>query len=161
MDDALALVSDAYQTRLRRSGRSAQHPILVGLLLAADGQLSSVVVTGLLHDVLEDTEVSAGELHDRFGDEISRSVQALTQDPSIAKYRSRKAALRTQVLAGGRRVAAVSIVDKLATLRGRAKRPAGRRLLHYRASLEEIEHRYGRSGLSEQLRFELARWPER
>jgi guanosine-3',5'-bis(diphosphate) 3'-pyrophosphohydrolase len=160
VDDALELIEDAYQTRLRRSGRTAQHPISVGLLLAADEQPPSVVVTGLLHDVLEDTDVTVDELRDRFEPQITRSVEALTQDPSIAKHRLRKAALRRQILAAGSEVAAVSLADKLAKLRGRAERPPDRKLAHYRATLEDIEGRYGRTRLSELLREQLARWPD-
>lgn len=99
--DALALIEDACRSRLMRSGRTAQHPIAVAELLLADGQPASVVVTGLLHDVLEDMQVTADGLRDRFGTEIARSVEPLTQDESIAQYQERKAALRAQILAAG------------------------------------------------------------
>jgi guanosine-3',5'-bis(diphosphate) 3'-pyrophosphohydrolase len=117
-------------------------------------------VTGLLHDVLEDTEVTADELRHRFGPDIALAVEALTQDPSIREYRRRKAALREQILAGGVEVAAVSLADKLAKLRERAKRPPDRKLAHYRATLEAVEGSYGQSRLSELLAEQLARWPD-
>jgi guanosine-3',5'-bis(diphosphate) 3'-pyrophosphohydrolase len=117
------------------------------------------VVTGLLHDILEDTEVSADELREQFGSDIALAVEALTQDPSIRGYRRRKAALREQILAAGPEVAAVSLADKLAKLRKRTKRPPDRKLAHYAATLEGVERRYGRSCLSEQLREQLERWP--
>ncbi len=60
--DALALVEDAYPTRLRRSGRTAEHPIAVAELLLGVGEPATVVLTGLLHDVLEDTGVTAAQL---------------------------------------------------------------------------------------------------
>ncbi len=158
--EALAVLEDAYRTRLRRSGRSATHPVAVAELLLADGQPASVVLTGLLHDVLEDTDATADELRDRFGPRISGSVQALTQDASIGSYKDRKANLRQQILAGGPEVATVTLADKLAKLRERDMRPPDRKLAHYRATLEEVERRYGPSRLSRQLREQLARWED-
>ncbi|HEY7622243.1 MAG TPA: hypothetical protein VH834_20905 [Solirubrobacteraceae bacterium] len=58
VEHALAFLSDAYATRLRRPGRTVEHPVAVARLLAADGQRPPVVVAGLLHDVLEDNLVA-------------------------------------------------------------------------------------------------------
>lgn len=86
-------LADAYRTRLRRAGKTVEHPIAVGELLADDGQPPTVVVAGLLHDVLEDTDVTRAELQKRFGADVTRLVQVLTQDTTIVKYGERKAAL--------------------------------------------------------------------
>ena len=90
-------LADAYRMRLRRAGKTVKHPIAVGELLTDDRQPPTVVVTDLLHDVLEDTDVTPAELH-RFGPDIARLAEALTQDTAIVKYRERKAALRRQIL---------------------------------------------------------------
>ena len=157
---ALALLDHAYATRLTRSGKTVEHPIAVAELLRADGQPPSVVATGLLHDVLEDTDVTATELRDRFGEQITRWVEALTQDPSIGKYGRRKAALRKQVVTAGPEVAAVTLADKLAKLRLPGGTPPSRKLAHYRETLEAVEKRYGATRLSEQLREALDRVPQ-
>lgn len=129
--------------------------------MRADGQRSAVVRAGLLHDVLEDTEVSAAELEDRFGPEVTRLVSALTQDSSIPRHRARKAALREQVLEAGRDAATIALADKAAKLSSERARPKERRLEHYRETLAGVERRYGPSPLSECLRRELARFPDR
>jgi (p)ppGpp synthase/HD superfamily hydrolase len=49
--------------RLRRAVKTVEHPIAVGELLNDDRQPPTVVVTGLLQDVLEDTDVTSAELH--------------------------------------------------------------------------------------------------
>ena len=54
-DEALAFLGDAYRTRLRRAGRTVEHPVAVAGLLADDAQPPRVVVAGILNDVLEDT----------------------------------------------------------------------------------------------------------
>lgn len=114
LDAALAFLEDAYSTCLERADRTPEHPILVALLLAQDDQETAIVVTGLLHDALEDTNVGASELRASFGSDIARVVEALSEDPSITKNRKRKAALRQQVLDSGPEAAAVSLADKIA-----------------------------------------------
>jgi (p)ppGpp synthase/HD superfamily hydrolase len=160
-DRALAFLRDAYGSRLRRNGRTPEHPIAVAELLREDGQPSDLVLAGLLHDVLEDTEVPSEELREQFGPEVTRLVEALTQDESIPKHRARKAALRQQVLDAGPEAATVALADKAAKLSSEQERPKERRLDHYRKTLTGVEQRYGRSRLSERLREQLARFPGR
>ena len=154
-DEALTFLNEAYRTRLKRKGRGAEHPIAVGRLLANDGQPPRVVVAGILHDVLEDTDATPAELEDRFGGDVARLVGALTQDSSVGGYRERKATLRRQILDAGPETATVSLADKVAKLQHAQSRPAPRKLAHYRATLDAIEGRYGSSRLSVQLRRQL------
>ena len=93
-DPVRVFLADAYRTRLRRAGKTVEPPIAVGELLTADCQPPTLVVAGLLHDVLEDTDVKPAELQKRFGSDVARLVEALTQDTAIVKYGERKAALR-------------------------------------------------------------------
>jgi (p)ppGpp synthase/HD superfamily hydrolase len=160
-EEATRFVEQAYRTRLRRRGRAIDHPLAVAQLLAADGQAPPFVVAGILHDVLEDTNVTAGELDAGFGAEIAGLVVALTQDASIKKYRRRKAALRAQILEAGPDAAVISLADKAAKLMESDTRPAEPKLDHYRATLSEIEQRRGPSRIGELLRAQLSRWPPR
>ena len=157
-EEAVAFVGDAYRTRLQRPGRTVAHPIAVAGLLASQGHPALVVMAGLAHDLLEDTDVSADELLGRFGPQVSRLVEALTQDTTIDEYRDRKAALRQQILDAGPQAATITVADKLAKLETVRQRPRKRRLAHYRATLDGVEDRYGRSPLSQRLREQLARW---
>jgi (p)ppGpp synthase/HD superfamily hydrolase len=159
-DEALAFLEDAYRTRLRRAGRTVEHPVAVAGLLADDAQPPRVVVAGLLHDVLEDTDATAGELQALFGTDIARLVVAVTQDASIRNYPERKAALRRQIVDAGADAAALSLADKTAKLRSVDSRPAKRKLHHYRETLRGIEQRYGPSRLSTTLRKQLDRSPD-
>jgi len=156
--EALRFLNDAYRTRLVRPGRTTEHPITVGRLLADDGQSPRLVIAGLLHDALEDTGAKPGELCEKFGGEITRLVAALTEDRSISQYRARKAALRGQILDAGPDAATISLADKLAKLQGVTSRPKKRKLEHYRLTLNEVEQRYGPSRLSVLLRAQLYRW---
>lgn len=156
-EEARAFVTEAY--RSRSEDEDLDHPFAVARLLQDEGQPPVLVVAGLLHDVLEDTDVSADELRERFGPEVTSLVEALTQDPSISGYRERKAALRRQILDAGSEAATVALADKAAKIGSLRSRPKDEKLEHYRATIEGIENRYERSPLSERALAELERLP--
>jgi len=74
-DETLAFLRDAYSHRVRQPGKTIDHPLAVGQLLMEAGLPQTVVLAGLLHDLLEDTTVSAGELRERFGAGRKEKVQ--------------------------------------------------------------------------------------
>jgi (p)ppGpp synthase/HD superfamily hydrolase len=156
-DETLAFLEDAYGRCLRDSGKTVDHPLEVGRLLMEAGQPRRVVLAGLLHDLLEDTTVSAEEVQDRFGPEVAGLVEALTEDPSIDDPRERKAALRRQILDAGPAAATIAVADKVAKLGEQQAHHSDQRLEHYRATLDGVERRYGHSRLSGLLRERLAR----
>ena len=157
LEAALAFLEEAYD---RRSDRTIDHSLDVAQMLASEGQPLAVVIAGLLHDVVEDTRVTAGELRERFGAEVADIVAALTEDEGIADYEARKAALRRRTVAAGREAAKVALADKLSKVAGLESRPGPRRLAHYRATLDAVEAAYGPSPLSTRLREQLDRWPD-
>ena len=157
-DEARAFVEEAYAPRARDEDKGLDHPLAVAQLLRDDGQPPVLVTAGLLHDVLEDTDVRADEVRDRFGPDVARIVEALTQDPSISDYEERKAALRRQILEAGRDAATVALADKAAKIASLGSRPKESQLGHYRATLEGIEEQFGRSPLSDRVRTELERF---
>lgn len=132
------------------------HPLAVAQLLREARQPHRVVVAGLLHDVLEDTNVTADEVRQRFGGPVSGLVEALTEDGTIDDIRQRKAALRQQILDAGPSAATIALADKAAKLSEPDLDANPRRLEHYRSTLEGVESRYGPSPLSELLRSRLA-----
>jgi (p)ppGpp synthase/HD superfamily hydrolase len=141
-----------------------QHPLEVAALLSGAGYPDEVVASGVLHDVLEDTETNPLELEYRFGARVAALVQAVTEDEAIADREARKSALRAQVAGGPLEAAAVFAADKVSRVR-RLRTQAGpglsdgeyqAKLAHYRASLSMLEWRLGRRDrLVAQLRLEL------
>ncbi|MEA2372385.1 MAG: hypothetical protein QOH12_2779 [Solirubrobacteraceae bacterium] len=144
------------------------HPLEVGALLEATGSPEDVIVAGVLHDVLEKTDVTSEDIRRQFGSRIASLVMALTEDPSIEPFAARKAALTAQIAAEGPAAAAISAADKVAKvreLRTRIAQARGRgesdpddgerKLGHYVASLESLESQIPDHPLVRQLRFEL------
>jgi guanosine-3',5'-bis(diphosphate) 3'-pyrophosphohydrolase len=77
----------------RRKGAGEEpyinHLIEVAHLLAEAGADASVVAAGALHDVIEDTDVTADALAKAFGAKVSALVQEVTDDKSLS-YAERK-----------------------------------------------------------------------
>jgi len=93
------------------------HPVRVARLVQAEGLGEEVVAAALLHDVVEDSDVSLSEIARRFGPAVAELVGALTEDDRIADYEERKAEHRDRVEAAGPAAVAVYTADKLANLR--------------------------------------------
>jgi (p)ppGpp synthase/HD superfamily hydrolase len=138
------------------------HPIEVAALLHDAGAGDRLIAAGMLHDTLEKTDASPSALRRRFGARVTALVVAVTEDPAIAGYARRKAALRAQVAEAGEEALMLFAADKLSRaveLRAAGSAPPGRRLAHYRASLNVLEKRLPDCELTERLRNELARLP--
>ncbi|MFO7865233.1 MAG: bifunctional (p)ppGpp synthetase/guanosine-3',5'-bis(diphosphate) 3'-pyrophosphohydrolase [Candidatus Aminicenantes bacterium] len=77
---AYVFAAQAHKGQVRRSGEPyLSHPLEVANILA-DMKLDAVTLSaGLLHDVLEDTDVTAPELHKIFGKDIAHLVEGVTK----------------------------------------------------------------------------------
>jgi (p)ppGpp synthase/HD superfamily hydrolase len=139
------------------------HVVEVGALLDAYGFPEWVVVAGLLHDAVERSAATAADVAARFGSHVADIVTVVTDDERIADESARKAALRGAIAAAPDEAVAVYAANKVAAARElRARVTAGpwqpddrRRVDHYRASLEVLQHRAPTLRLVRQLRFEL------
>ena len=77
---ALNFSQDAHNNQKRKSGEPfINHPIEVSKILASIKLDSSSIVSGLLHDTIEDTEISIKEIDKNFGEEVANLVQGLTK----------------------------------------------------------------------------------
>jgi (p)ppGpp synthase/HD superfamily hydrolase len=167
---AYTFARDAHRDQRRESdaARFIVHPLEVAALLHNTGHAEQLVAAGILHDTIEDTTTTVPEIRAAFGREIAETVAAMTEDPAIADFQERKAALRQQIAAFDSDATAVYAADKVTKvreLRSRATRgenvldpenPAGHdKLDHYLASLAMLERITPEHPLVRQLRFEL------
>jgi len=149
----------AGQRRKNDGAPFIEHPLEVGWLLYLAGAPDDVIAAGVLHDTIEKTDASEGELRGRFGPHTAELVLAVSEDPEIRGYARRKAALREQVAAAGPEALMVFAADKISKvreLRSSARFPQ-RRLIHYRRCLDLLERLLSDSPLVAQLRVELDR----
>ena len=107
----------------RRKGERAEpyvnHLTEVAAMLAeaTDGADPVLVMGGLLHDTLEDTDTTYEDLVERFGPEVAALVQEVTDDKSLAKD-VRKRLQIEKTPSKSRRAKLLKIADKTSNLRG-------------------------------------------
>ena len=126
---ALAFAAHKHRDQ-RRKGSMAppyiNHPIAVAQVLASEGGIDDPVVlmAAILHDTIEDTETTAEELRDAFGEAVTAIVLEVTDDKSLKK--EERKALQIAHAAGRSQAARlVKLADKISNLRDIAHDPPG------------------------------------
>lgn len=115
----------------RRKGERAEpyinHLTEVAALLAeaTEGSDHVLVIGGLLHDTIEDTDTRPQDLAERFGAEVAALVAEVTDDKSLPKAERKRLQVETTPRKS-RRARLLKIADKTSNLRGLvASPPAG------------------------------------
>jgi len=114
--DALETARRAHAGQLRRGSDGhpyIDHPVAVAEILVKHRQRDEVLAAGLLHDVVEKSEIEIAEVRERFGDFVGNLVEALTEDETIADYEERKNEHRRRVAAADPAALAIFAADKL------------------------------------------------
>ena len=98
------------------------HPIEVAGILTDYRLDTATIVTALLHDVIEDTEVTREEVDRLFGEEIGELVEGVTKLSRLemtAEYKRQAENLRKFILAVSKdvRVLMVKLADRLHNMR--------------------------------------------
>ena len=123
IDAAFSLATQAHGIQRRDNGDPyITHPIAVAEILAGYHLDVASIVTGLLHDVIEDTPVKLAEIEARFGKEIAGLVDGVTKLTrlELQSDRTKQAEnFRKLVLAMSKdiRVLLVKLADRLHNMR--------------------------------------------
>lgn len=113
----------AHEGQVRRSGEPyIAHPLSVAAILASLSLDVSTVCTGLLHDTVEDTDVTYEDLKKEFGENIAHLVDGVTKLTQM-KFRNTHEKqgenIRKMIVAMGKdvRVILVKLADRLHNMR--------------------------------------------
>lgn len=121
-DAALALAARAHRDQLRKGTDLPYiaHPMHVSVILLRHGFGEDLAIAGLLHDVVEDCDVSVEEIRHQFGDTVARLVAAVSEtkaaDGAELPWEQRKAEKLEHLRAGGPDVAALKAADAIHNL---------------------------------------------
>lgn len=78
-------------TQLRKSGEPyIIHPLETAIFLAEWKMDTDTIVTGLLHDVLEDTECTKEEIQEKFGKDVGELVEAVSKVSKLSEQNRAK-----------------------------------------------------------------------
>jgi guanosine-3',5'-bis(diphosphate) 3'-pyrophosphohydrolase len=112
----------------RRKGPRAEpyvnHLTEVAALLAeaTDGSDVALLMAGLLHDTLEDTDATYEDLLQRFGPDVASLVAEVTDDKSLPKEERKRLQIEhASAISHGAKL--VKLADKICNLRDVADRP--------------------------------------
>jgi (p)ppGpp synthase/HD superfamily hydrolase len=112
---ALAVAAAAHQGQVRKgSGRPfVLHPVAVAQLLVEAGCPDEVVAAGLLHDTLEDTSLTLGDLRAWFGGEVASTVAGCSEPHKSVPWEKRKKQTLNTLKTAPWEVRVVTCADKL------------------------------------------------
>src|SRR4051812_838752 len=66
------------------------HPLSVGILLAQSGAKEDVIIAGILHDTIEDTDITYDQLEKVFGKVVAEMVNDVTEQDRTLPWAERK-----------------------------------------------------------------------
>ena len=85
IEEAYELAKKAHKGTLRLTGEPfIHHPLAVALILSNLGLDEESIIAALLHDVVEDSDVTLQEIEEKFGKTVSNIVDGVTKIKTIA-----------------------------------------------------------------------------
>ena len=124
IEKAYQLAKKAHGGQCRKSGEPyIVHPLWVAIILADLEMDKETIVSGMLHDVVEDTEVSEEDIKREFGEEVALLVDGVTKlgrlSYSSDKLEVQAENLRKMFLAMAKdiRVIIIKLADRLHNMR--------------------------------------------
>jgi len=81
INKAVIFSSKAHRDQLRKVSGTPyiSHPVVVGMTLLKAGFRDELVIAGILHDCLEDTNTTENEISKEFGPEVLKLVKGVTE----------------------------------------------------------------------------------
>jgi GTP pyrophosphokinase len=164
---SIALINKAYitarsahQHQLRGSGESyINHPIAVAKIVADIGLDDISLAAALLHDAVEDTEITLEEVERNFGREVASIVDGVTKLERLqfdSKEAQQAATMRKMLVAMARdiRVLVIKLADRLHNMRTLAGMSVEKqqRIAHETLDIyAPLAHRLGMQEMKQQL----------
>ncbi|MET9722757.1 RelA/SpoT family protein [Streptomyces zaomyceticus] len=118
---AYVLAESSHRGQFRKSGEPyITHPLAVTLILAELGAETTTLTASLLHDTVEDTEVTLDQVSREFGDEVAYLVDGVTKVEKIDYGAAAEPeTFRKMLVATGNdvRVMSIKLADRLHNMR--------------------------------------------
>ncbi len=163
----VALINRAYETareahrhQLRSSGESyINHPLAVARIVADIGLDEISLAAALLHDAVEDTELTVADVEAAFGAEVAQIVDGVTKLERLqfdSKEAQQAATMRKMLVAMARdlRVLIIKLADRLHNMRTIAAMPMEKQRRIAQETMDiyaPLAHRLGMQELKQQL----------
>jgi len=119
LDRAIAFAAKAHDHQYRKASDVPYiaHPFSVGMILMQSGCSEEWAAAGILHDVVEDTEVTMDELAREFGQEIADIVAGCSEPDKSLPWEKRKEHTIQFLKTAPLKIKVVAAADKLHNIR--------------------------------------------
>jgi hypothetical protein len=125
--DVFEFVSNAHKKGTRKSGAPyISHPMDVASILLKENASPDLVLAGLLHDIIEDTDVDIATILRRYGQQVADYVDAVTEPEELRQaangnkaenWKDRKEYTIRKMSRATSEIKLLSCADKLANIR--------------------------------------------
>ena len=117
-EKAIRLVVKAFENkkRIKEDINLAVHSITVGYMLKDIGCNEEVVISGFLHDLIEDTEYSYEYIKENFGEDIANNVLIVSENTLVDDWVERKKEFLKRIEEASRDILLIELADKLHNL---------------------------------------------
>ncbi len=153
IEQAYEMAQLAHGDQLRKTGELfIEHPLAVAHILADIKMDAPTILTGLLHDVVEDTHLTLKEVQKEFGDQVAFLVDGVTKLSQIEfknTYEKESENIRKMLISMGKdvRVILVKLADRLHNMRTLAPLSEAKKLRISKETLNIYAPLAGRLGL--------------
>jgi guanosine-3',5'-bis(diphosphate) 3'-pyrophosphohydrolase len=157
---AYQVAAQAHQSQLRSSGESyINHPLAVAQIVALIGLDEVSVTAALLHDAVEDTEITVADVERDFGAEVAAIVDGVTKLERIrfdSREEQQAATMRKMLVAMAKdlRVLVIKLADRLHNMRTIAALPIDKQRRIAQETIDiyaPLAHRLGMQEIRQQL----------
>ncbi|MBE6473650.1 MAG: bifunctional (p)ppGpp synthetase/guanosine-3',5'-bis(diphosphate) 3'-pyrophosphohydrolase [Coriobacteriaceae bacterium] len=157
---AFAFADKAHEGQRRKSGEPfIAHPVEVAIILAGLHMDVETITAALLHDTIEDTDVTREDVIELFGEDVANLVEGVTKITQIevnSLTDEQAATIRKMLVAMSKdiRVIVIKLADRLHNMRTLGSLREDRRIFKSRETLEiyaPIAHRLGINSIKWEL----------
>src|SRR5690554_6509576 len=123
IEEAYEFAEEYHRGQYRKSKDPyIKHPLEIAYMLAELRTSPATIASGLLHDVIEDTDATKEEIEDKFGKDVASIVDGVTKIGRLKYMTEEKALARTHqkillAMAKDIRVVVVKLVDRMHNMR--------------------------------------------
>lgn len=112
---AIEVAAKAHKNQVRKGTDIPYiiHPYTVGMMLMKEGCSEELVVAGILHDTVEDTEISLEFIRSTFGEKVANIVEGCSEPDKSLPWEERKAHTIEYMKTAPLDVRIVTCADKL------------------------------------------------